>query len=312
MFEADTRMKILHPSRIDKSIPFPSRLKTTGNNVYEIPALPNSKSKKILQQESRIDVDNITTEYSTTAKCAVAATVFRVLDMPNSYKMAIPLKENKNHFDATNQELIFATLDAIRHPPCIIEAAKDYIRDVLNNQKYVAFHWRYEPTDWYPHHCGRPRIRVRWEEECVKLNKFGKPDHLAKVITQAIEKELNISNDVVNQTPIPIYIAMPTKIEKFRDDVYENILAINKNFIKPTEHIETYLTKQYEQCWKETGWINLEEMFSLCEMEIMILSEWFIFSPGSTWSANVRPYRLTKNEKGELIKRYEERIFSLL
>ena len=301
-FEKDTGMKIFHPSEVDSNIPFPSRLLVSGSNhLYEIPALPNLNSTRKRGKSFSLNSDSLVSEYNTSAQCAIATTVFGWIDIPQSAKIAIPLKPNMNYLNATDSELISAVIDAIRHPPCIVKVAEDYIRDILKSRKYIGLHWRYDQRDWMHIACRNDT----WKKTCEKISQTT-PSHLAEVIASAIKEERNISKE---QTPI--YIATPPSLANFVDKVYGNISRNNKNFMKPKESVAMYLVKRHHKCWNANGWSIPEQIISLCEMEVMARSEWFFYSVKSSWSSNIRPFRFTVNE-GKVMKRYEKDILQLI
>ena len=312
-FEADTGMKILNPTRIYTNISFPSHLKLIDSEQSsKIPVLPNLNSTKRLGKRFSLDSISLRTEYETEAQCAIAAAVYSWIWIPASANIASPLKPDKNQFNATNVETMSAIMDAIRHPPCIVKVAKDYIRDILKDQKYIALHWRFDREDWIRVLCKKqnlvyPALKVA----CPKVHN-ATAAHVAHSLVQALEKEINMSKNAEIHTPVPIYIASPPTLKQFRDEIYGNISKINKNFVKPLESIMTYLTNQYKECWKDNGWINLNEMFSLCEMELMIYSDWFFFSTWSTWSNNILQFRKTVDKNGNIRKGYEKSIVDLL
>ena len=296
-------MKILHPSRVYKDISFPSRLLVLDSNqLYEIPALPNLNSTIKPGQTLSLDSDSFVSEYNTYAQCAIATGVFSWIPIPQNSLIATPLMPRKHHRNATNLELISAVTDAVRHPPCIVKVAESYIRDVLKNQKFVGFHWRYDQRDWIPIFCRK----LEWKMKCEPI-KQATASHLAQVIANDLEKELYI---MTKETPI--FISSPLSLANFVDEIYKNISKINKNFIKPTESVEMYLTKRHQECWNTNGWLIPEGIISLCEMEVMIRSEWFFYSFRSSWSRNIRPFRFSVDENGKISKRYEKNILELI
>ena len=57
------------------------------------------------------------------------------------------------------------------------------------------------------------------------------------------------------------------------------------------ETSKKFLVENYQFCWNQTGWHVVEEIVSHCEMEIMVHSAWFFYSPASTSAENIRPLR---------------------
>ena len=306
-------MRILHPTRVNKIISFPSHLAfKNSKHSFEIPVLPNLNSTRKLGESFFLNSTSLTAEYDTRAQCAIAAGVFDWIKTPQIAKIPISLKANMNYLEVTDIELMNAISDAIRHPPCIVRIAKDYIRDIFENRKYIALHWRFDRQDWIYSHCRRKNFaNQNLRNACLKV-KNANAAHVASSIVKALKRKLEISKDTLNQTRIPIYIASPPTTHKFRDKIYKSILKINKHFIKPTLNIAEFIRKQYKQCWKETGWVNLEAMVSLCEMEIMTDSECFFFSHWSTWSENVRLFRLAVDNSKSLDIRFQTSILDVM
>ena len=214
---------------------------------------------------------------------------------------------NKTIQSISNEGLYSAITDAVRHPPGIVKAAKSYIQDVLNNRFYAALHWRYDTDDFIRVACRNPQ--PVWSRTiCADLKKI-KPLHITKAIVCAVQTNsvaVNLTKDVV-----PVYVAGPSTLKNFVDEVYIKLQQIDKRFIKPSSGIRSYLKSKYFLCWKKHQWKNIEEVVSLSEMELMIGSFWFFFSPGSTWSQNVRFYRIKVNKDRVMTKFYEGDVLKL-
>ena len=109
-----------------------------------------------------------------------------------------------------------------------------------------------------------------------------------------MQKILNINN--ITKTIIPIYIAAPPSLYAFKENIYQELPKLNfsKTITKPAANLTSFLQAMLgRQCWEDAGWKIIDEIKSLCEMEIMVHSTWFFYSDVSSWSSNIRPWCTT-------------------
>ena len=307
--ESITGMKIMHPKRIWQGKTFARNLTfSDSNEIYKIPTFPGTNHTLMYGHVMPADQAVLQTVFNTTAPCAIYASVFYSIKIQPKNGYAISMTSlNKTLESISNKGLYSAITDAVRHPPCIVKAAKNYIRDVLNNRLYAALHWRYDTGDFIRHRCRN--LQPVWSKTiCADLKKI-KPLHIAKAIVRAVQTNslgVNLTKDVV-----PVYVAALPSLKNFVDEVYAKLQQIDERFIKPSSGIRSYLKSKYSLCWEKHHWKNIEEVVSLTEMELMIGSFWFFFSRGSTWSRNVRFYRIKLDKDKTITNFYEGDILKL-
>ena len=307
--ESVTGMKIMHPKRIWRGETFARNLTFSDRDeIYEIPTFPGTNHMLMYGHVMPADQAVLQSVFNTTAPCVIYASVYNSIKVQPINGYAISMKSlNKTLQSISNEGLYSAITDAVRHPLCIVKAARNYIRDVLNNRLYAALHWRYDTGDFIHHKCRNPQ--PVWSRTiCADLKKI-KPLHIAKAIARAVQSNsvaVNLTKDVV-----PVYVAAPPTLKNFVDEVYIKLQQIDKRYIKPSSGIRSYLNRKYFLCWEKHHWKNIEEVVSLTEMELMIGSFWFFFSRGSTWSDNVRFYRIKPNKDKTITKFYEGDVLEL-
>jgi len=294
-------MKIFHPNSIDKNIPFLSKTnfksQSKSSKLPEIPVL--SATLKFSDQfDNNFSTDElIKTAFNSKASCAIALTLFRWLDIYPNEQSAVALEENTPLSSISNDVLYHAVIDAIRHPPCIVKAVSEYIQEVFSGQRYIGIHWRYDKND-FTKLCQLPWVKFY----CENMHKI-QPKELAHGIISLMDK--------VDKSPIPIYIASPPSLESFVNKVYDELEKLYNRAVKPSVKLRDFLSSKYNICWEDAGWKVTENIFSLCESEILINSFWFLFSYPSTWSQMIRPFRTNTYGNGTIGKRFETNVFRL-
>ena len=169
-------------------------------------------------------------------------------------------------------------MDSIQHPPCIVTAASAYVREVLQDKDFVGVHWRYN-KEW------KRLCILNWLKSFCRNLDHIKPAHIAKGIANKLGTFVNMTRN------IPVYIASPPSLKDFKNEVFNELQRFSKLFLKPPKTLLEFLSEKYKSCWEETGWKVIEEIESLCEMEVMMRSSWFFYSAVSSWSENIRSWR---------------------
>ena len=296
-------MNVMNPKR-KLHLPSASTLHLTGTNrIPEIPSFPDANSSFKLGHKLPSDGASLKAMFNTTAPCAIVTTIFQEVDVSLSTPVTIALeKKLAANIEAVDDNVLFSSIkDVVQHPVSIVTAAEEYETKVLQGFDYVAVHWRYNEEDWMKV-CATPS--PNWSKYiCENVNKI-KPVHVAKSIANKLQSVIDLHN--VTQS-IPVYIAVPTSLDDFRNNVYKELENLDISLSKPLRSLENFLVENYQSCWSQTGWNVVEEIVSLCEMEIMVHSTWFFYSPASTWSKSIRPLRKTKSLK----RKFEANVFSL-
>ena len=237
--------------------------------------------------------------FDTTAPCAIYTGVFDSIDVYPRNGIARPLEPNIGSIGEIFDDVLYsAVLDAVGHPPCLVEAATSYIRDVMKNEFYVGLHWRYDNGDWFTYICSSSTTQ-KSKLRCLNMKKV-KPVHLAK----AIKRLFKAKTSTLYKTTF-VYIATPPTLKTFKDSIYLELKKLDPYFARPARTIENYLKDRYRLYWKKQKWNNLPSILSLIEMEIMKKSSLFIYSSGSSWSKKVRVHRVKLNQEGNLVKKFE-------
>ena len=296
-------MNVMNPKR-KLHLQSASTLHLTGTNrIPEIPSFPGANSSFKLGHKLPSDGASLKAMYNTTAPCAIVTSIFQEVDVSLSTPVTIALdKKLATNIEKVDGNILFSGIvDVVQHPASIVAAAEEYETKVLLGLDYVAVHWRFDEEDWmrlcvtpFPNWC---------KYICENVHDI-KPVHVAKSIANKLQPVIDLHN--VTQS-IPVYIAVPTTLDIFRNDIYKELENISLSFAKPAKSLKNFLVENYQFCWNQTGWHVVEEIVSLCEMEIMVHSTWFFYSPASTWSENIRPLRKTKS----LHRKFEANIFGL-
>ena len=303
MYEATTKMNVMNPKR-KLHLQSASTLHLTGtNNIPEIPSFPGANSSFKLGHKLPSDGASLKAMYNTTAPCAIVTSIFQDIDVSLSTPVTIALdKKLAANIEAVDDNVLFSSIrDVVHHPASIVTAAEEYETKVLQGFDYVAVHWRYNEEDWMKV-CATPF--PNWSKYvCENVNNI-EPVHVAKSIAHKLQSVIDWHN--VTQS-IPVYMAVPTSLDDFRNNVYKELENLNISLSKPLRSLENFLVENYQSCWSQTGWHVVEEIVSLCEMEIMVHSTWFFYSPASSWSEHIRPLRKTKS----LQRKFEANVFDL-
>jgi len=258
-----------------------------------MPSYPGLNSFFRLGKNLPQDGASLRAIYNSTAPCAIVTSIFQQINVILHNGFPFPLERDLTaNISAVDNDVLYSGIvDAVQHPPCIVEAASEYIREVLHDKEYAAVHWRYNEDDWLKE-CVEPF--PNWcKYLCENIYKI-KPVHVAKAIAKTMKSVVSADKN------ISIYIASPPSIKDFRNDIYIQLQEISKQIIKPTKELKDFLSEKYESCWIESGWKIPEEIESFCEMEIMVHSSWFFFSTLSTWSENIRPLRISVSTENSL------------
>ena len=270
-------MSILSKPSDFKNFPFALKVNLKKNFSKN---LNNSNSNSFKQLSN----DKILKQYETSARCAVILSLFGAFPMlshPKVLKKTDPGFNNSSIANASNNALVYAITDAIRHPTVVVQVALDYIRDVFNISTFIGIHWRYDKKYWISA-CKKP-YAMKFCEQIWKIE----PSHLIKMIRRKYK------NEKVQLKKIIVYLAVPPSANDFKAKFYEE-LSTDAVFVKPEINITSYILKKYKPCLNtsDSTWLDtLPNFVSLCEMELMLQSSWFFFSTHSTWSNVVRLLR---------------------
>ena len=297
-FERETSMNIYQPKSIS-DISFPSKINVVQNrDIPKIPTLPNLNFTSQFGHNFPTD-EHLKAAFNTTARCAIAVSLFKWIDVYPNEGVARSLTKDASLSSIPNSVLYSAVIDSIRHPPCVVSSALEYINEAFSNRKYIGVHWRYDEKD-FGRICKEPWAKATFY--CKNAFKI-QPKVLAFAIYNA--------TDTSTTDSIPVYIASPPSLETFVNKVYEELEKLSEKLIKPSVKLTDFISAKYSSCWNENNWITKGNIFSLCEMEIMINSFWFFFSTGSTWSEMIRPLRTDKDKTGSTVLRYEKSVLDV-
>ena len=268
-------------------------------NYTDLPVLPFlpkiDLNKKISSQSitSKLNMNLFSVElirnyFQTSASCAIVTSIFRNIPAMTD---AVPKPSvNMTISDFANvpdHVLIYPyrITKAVRHPPCIVQAAKDYIRDILKGSKFIGIHWRFDKKDWAMN-CSKSTHKYV-KLICKNILNL-EPAFAVKKLKLFHEKEMPEMKNIL------VYVAAPPSADELKTKFYDELSNSNGIFEKPSESLETYLQKRFKHCWKQNVWIySTADIFSLYEMELMIQSSWFLYSNPSTWSNVARLIRRT-------------------
>ena len=271
-YENQTKMSILSKPSDFKNFPFALKV-DLKKNFSE-----NLKNSNSFKQLSNVE---ILKQYESSARCAVFLSLFNVFPMlsnPMVLKKSDPGFNNSSITDASNNTLVYAITDAIRHPTLVVQVALNYIRDVFNSSMFIGIHWQYDKKDWI-NICKKP-YAMKFCEQIWKIE----PSHLIKMIRRKYK------NEKVQLKKMIVYLAVPPSANDFKVKFYEE-LSTDAVFVKPKINITSYILNKYKLCLNtsDSTWLDtLPNFVSLCEMELMLQSSWFFFSTHSTWSNVVR------------------------
>ena len=268
-----------------------------NSNYTELPFLPflakinlnekfpsQSNTSKLNMNLSSVELTR--NYFRTSASCAIVTSLFRNIPaMTDAVPKPFVNLSIDDFANVPDHVLVYAITKAIRHPPCIVQASKDYIRDVLKGSKFIGIHWRFDKKDWAMH-CSK--TTQKYVKLICKNILNMEPAFAVKKLKLFHEKEMPEMKNIL------VYMAAPPSADELKTKFYDELSNSNGIFEKPSESLETYLQKRFKPCWKQNVWIySTADIFSLCEMELMIQSSWFLYSNPSTWSDVARLIRRT-------------------
>ena len=299
--EEATGMRIMNPKRKLHLSGASTLHVTEDERIPDLPSLPGLNATFKLGQRLPPDGASLRAIFNTSAPCTIVTSIFRGIDINLSKNAPYPLElDSAANIDAVDHSVLYSGIvDSVQHPPCIITAASAYVKEVLQDKDFVGVHWRYD-KDW-DRVCVKPF--PSWCKFICDHLDYIKPGHVARGIANTLKTADNLTGS------IPVYIAAPPSMNDFKNEVYSELYKLNERFIKPAKKLKAFLSEKYETCWRETGWEQIEELRSFCEMEIMVRSSWFFHSAGSTWSENIRPLRVTSEKSLE--RKFEANLFKL-
>ena len=301
-------MALLKPKRIFQNISYPARLQISrSNKTSDIPVLPNQKfSQKIPSHGS---IPQSLTAFHTSAQCVIALSAFDWFNIWPQFALATSMDKigTKTSISKLPKKLLHSIIvNNVRHPPCIVSAALQYVEEVLKNHIYVGLHWRYDKQDWLRSCPGKTAAQSKFI--CKNIDNIT-PQLVAKVVFAAVKSRYK---DVGGKTSLPIYIAAPPDAKVFVNNVYEELENLNKSFTRPFMSLEMFLRNKHETCWQKNKWTNVPNLISQTEIEIMKNSFCFFYSERSTWSGTVRRFRIVSENDDDREKRFEESVIKLI
>jgi len=248
--------------------------------------------------------------FNTPARCAVyMAPHYGIrISPPNDQIYHLPLEtvNSENIENMSDKQLYSAVVDAVQLSPCIIEAAEAYIREAMNGSNFVGVHWRYDKHDWKAFYCKRQKMHQSFCND-LELITF---EDIASAIMKSMKGSSKFQKNQLLYSQSYMYIAVPPSLKTFKKKLIQVILLANYNFVFPSIDLESFLTENFQTCWKTGKWTDTNEILSLTEMQLMVESEWFFFSELSTWSGVIRPKRL-QQQNGNMVKKFEAPVYQL-
>ena len=273
-------MRIMNPKR-KLHLPGASTLHVVNvERIPDLPSLPGLNSSLKLGPKLPPDSATLRSIFTTSAPCAIVTSIFNQIDVTINESAPIPSQRNfAANVNTINDNILYAGIvDSVQHPPCIVAAASAYVKEVLQEKDFVGVHWRYN-EDW------KKLCKFPWFQSlCDRLDVI-KPEHVARGIANKLKTVVNLTRN------IPVYVAAPPSINDFRNEIYNKLQKQSKFLLKPPKTLREFLSDKYKLCWEETGWKIIEEIESLCEMEIMMRSSLFFSSVVSSWSKNIYCWR---------------------
>ena len=310
VIERDTGMKILVQNHNFSRVKNAAQIHISdkpGNMTYNIPALPGKKYQATMKAWLKPDEVSIRDAYHTDAKCAAYTSAWPTVINKLKDGIGFPLEDIPSNISSIpDDELFSAVTDAIRHPPCIRKAALKFVEEVFGGQAYAAVHWRYDQRDWLGR-CDRGKAKGTQLQFCEEIRKI-LPSDIATAIVNALLGQIPNKNASISS--MHFYIAHPPALNEFVNEVYQISKNLSTLIQLPSISLKNYLEKNVEKCWKKNRWKNSDDILSLVEMEIMLLSDWFFYAKHSSWSNNVRDLHWT-NVNDVRKKKYEASIFEL-
>ena len=257
--------------------------------------------------EMTTNIELFKKSYQSSVSCGLMA---YPLGLPALIDLDLPMPLTETLLPVkSSRALHYAVTQAINRPLSVVNAVERYLEEAIGNLKYIGIHWRYDKNDYIGGHCYKPKVvGPTVKETYVKICEIFprlKPIYVAKAINKAM---VNLNTSLQN---IPIYIGAPSSLTVFRDEIYAELLHLNKIYSKPNISLESFFSRKDTLCWKRSGWNVTSEIISLAEMEIMTRSSWFFFSHGSSWSTISRHHRVTV-DNGVLFRKFEANNFELV
>ena len=302
----------------------------TGMNIFfvedqKLAKVPNATSLRVHQQnhdihpniptlprdeysQSRLppDGEKLRKIFNTQARCAVYMAPhygIRISSQMNRiYDLPFEGVNGENIEDMPDTQLYSAVVDAVQLPPCIVVTADTYIREAMNGNKFVGVHWRYDKHDWKALYCKQKKI---YQTFCDDLELITFEDIASAIINTV---QASCEKKIRTDAQIFIYIAVPPSLKEFKENLLRILPLLNSNFVRPSVDLASFLTRNFQTCWKSGKWAETEETLSLLEMQVMAESEWFFYSRLSSWSDVIRHKRARK-QNGQNKKNFEASVY---
>lgn len=302
-YEKKTKLTIPFPHQAKSKFdlfPFKPSIVLTTNFTGKYSTTRNHDLMKLFRKNITENIQHFQATYRSQASCGILASAFNSFPIVNNDNfLSHQSKQNSNIeilSNSSNSILIQALTDAVRRPLPVVAAVEHYIKKSLVDARYIGIHWRYDDDDWSGH-CRMKKIKPKYQEICDFLPLIKAVDIAAGVKTIY---EQTLKKARYHSLPVPVYVAMPSTLNDFGQDVMNELIKMNNDFVRPTIPLKSFLSKNYKTCWRKNKWTNIGEILSLSEMELMHKSSWFFYSKGTTWSRNVRSLRTVMKKETKL------------
>ncbi|XP_039265658.2 uncharacterized protein LOC120341245 isoform X1 [Styela clava] len=282
--------------------------------------------------------DMVRTKYMSHLPCGIMINTYKSLLRPitNLDEQLLeqtqkdPTTLKSNNLKLTSSETLMKIIEIFtQRPKYVRDIAQKFVKEILQNSEYIAFHWRYN-KEWKFSYCNPDRTRLQfcrklermessdlasatllltkdyienmhpnfYKSKCLKsvvVNvylAFATDDH---EIVSALVKQQSLDKSFQNDFLNKLFLEKnKSKLARFKDDKCWRIRVFNKvdlmHFL-----VENYPKRKCSVIWRDT-----HELISLIENELCRKSTVFAYSPSSSWSGVALQTRWNESKHSNL------------
>lgn len=246
------------------------------NGNEQISILPTNYSVQAAYGPEKVGAD---------PKCVLWMQPFRNL----MWEHAVSTKQNFTGRRDANiiRKMVLSTT----RPKAVQKTARLFHAAVMKRLPYVGIHWRYDHAD-FGNHC-KHAIGAGNAKPCQSLrNGFD-----VEKIGLKVSNQLKYWNKNKTTAANSIFIAAPPKSTGFVQHL-SKVLATHNIQVFYHYHLHDFVKSQFTTCNDQRYFHQIHDFISQLEQEIMMTSDVFVESTGSSWSFAVFIERAARRRSG--------------
>ena len=252
-----------------------------------IHTLPTSSFFGLKQNQGTVEL--MRKLYSANERCALYVHPYRsvgVRESASGIRNARKLMSSANphvDVDKIDPELLYSLVFINSPKPLFVQQiANDFRTQALENQTFIAVHWRFDKEDWMLKCSKQDKSdgEKNFIDICEKVEMITAYD-IARGIEQ-YHKHIEQTHHIKANS---VYFAAPLNLQKLVDDVEYYIVTGNTKVQFYSSFQAEIHVKQYPGCSFFSE--HSTDILSSLEMDICLYSDSFLSSDTSTWSLDI-------------------------